>query len=126
MDVMVGIDRSRHGGGLRRLASADRGHPARVRLMTPGRHLPVLHQPRPDQIDHTEPFQHRPDAVGAGQSRIGNHAQMSTPSTGSRPTADGGSSNPSRASTCGAPPTAPTTSSTTPAPAPYPEPTPPP
>ena len=95
-------------------------HRRAVHLMTPADTFPYSSSLTPDQLDHTEPYQHGPDAIGAGQSRVGNYGHCPHPTTGSRPTADGQVSNPSPASTSGATPTAPTTSSTTPAPAPSP------
>ncbi len=54
-------------------------HRRAVRLMTPADTFPFSCSLDPDQIDHTEPFQHGPGAVGAGQSRVGNYGPMSTP-----------------------------------------------
>jgi hypothetical protein len=54
-------------------------HRRAVRLMTPADTFPFSTSLDPDQIDHTEPFQHGSDAAGAGQSRIGNYGPMSTP-----------------------------------------------
>jgi hypothetical protein len=73
--------------------------------MTPADTFPYATSLRPDQIDHTLPYVHGAPAVGAGQSRIGNYGPLRTFTTGSRPSAGGGSSNPSPASTCGKTPT---------------------
>ena len=54
-------------------------HRRAVRLMTPADIFPFSSSLDPDQIDHTEPYRHGPDAVGAGQSRIGNYGPLSTP-----------------------------------------------
>jgi hypothetical protein len=50
-----------------------------VRLMTPADTFPFSSSLSPHQIDHTVPFRHGPDAVGAGQSRLGNYGPMTTP-----------------------------------------------
>ncbi len=57
--------------------------------MTPADTFPYSTSLHPDQLDHTVPYQHlpyqnqpcqhRPDAVGAGQSRLGNYGPMTTP-----------------------------------------------
>jgi hypothetical protein len=47
--------------------------------MTPADTFPFSSSLSPDQIDHTEPYRHGPEAVGAGQSRLGNYGPMSTP-----------------------------------------------
>ena len=73
-----------------------------------GRHLPVLHQPRPRSDRPHRTLRPRttkrsvPDSHASGTTGPCRH-----PTTASRPTADGGSSNPSPASTSGATPTAP-------------------
>lgn len=54
-------------------------HRRAVRLMTPADTFPWGTSLNPDQIDHTEPYRHGSDAVGAGQSRLGNYGPMSTP-----------------------------------------------
>ncbi|HET7071849.1 MAG TPA: hypothetical protein VFI40_13570, partial [Nocardioides sp.] len=56
-------------------------HRRAVRLMTPADTFPYSTSLDPDQIDHTEPYQHRPDGrpARAGQSRIGNYGPMTTP-----------------------------------------------
>jgi hypothetical protein len=54
-------------------------HRQAVHLMTPADTFPFSSSLRPAQIDHTVPFKHGPDAVGAGQSRVGNYGPMSTP-----------------------------------------------
>ena len=54
-------------------------HRRAVRLMTPADTFPYSTSLDPDQIDHTEPYRHGPDAIGAGQSRLGNYGPMSTP-----------------------------------------------
>ncbi|HET7071319.1 MAG TPA: hypothetical protein VFI40_10870, partial [Nocardioides sp.] len=56
-------------------------HRRAVRLMTPADTFPFSTSLDPDQIDHTEPYQHGPDGrpVRAGQSRIGNYGPMTTP-----------------------------------------------
>jgi hypothetical protein len=54
-------------------------HRRAVRLMTPADTFPFSTSLDPDQVDHTVPFKHGPDAVGAGQSRIGNYGPMTTP-----------------------------------------------
>lgn len=54
-------------------------HRRAVHLMTPADTFPFSSSLEPDQIDHTVPFRHGPDAVGAGQSRVGNYGPMSTP-----------------------------------------------
>jgi Domain of unknown function (DUF222) len=53
-------------------------HRRAVRLMTPADTFPYSTSLDPDQLDHTEPYRHGPDAVGAGQSRLGNYGPMST------------------------------------------------
>ena len=53
-------------------------HRRAVHLMTPADTFPFSSSLHPDQIDHTVPFQHGPDAVGAGQSGLGNYGAMST------------------------------------------------
>ena len=83
-----------------------------------GRHLPPLTQHQPIPTDR--PHHRLPTRCGRQGSRpIPGRQLRDVPSstTGSRPSADGRSSNPSPASTCGAIPSARTTSSTTPAPA---------
>ena len=55
-------------------------HRRAVVIMTPADTFPyssLLGEGR--QIDHTDPYQDGPDAVGAGQSRLGNYGPMSTP-----------------------------------------------
>ena len=47
--------------------------------MTPADTFPYSTSLHPDQIDHTEPYKHGPDSIGAGQSRLGNYGPMSTP-----------------------------------------------
>ena len=54
-------------------------HRQAVQLMTPADTFPYSSSLTPDQIDHTEPYKHGPDAIGAGQSRVGNYGPMSTP-----------------------------------------------
>jgi hypothetical protein len=54
-------------------------HRQAVRMMTPADTFPFSASLDPDQLDHTVPFKHGPDAVGAGQSRLGNYGPMSTP-----------------------------------------------
>lgn len=54
-------------------------HRRAVRLMTPADTFPYSTSLHPDQIDHTEPYRHGPDAVGAGQSGLGNYGPLSTP-----------------------------------------------
>jgi len=54
-------------------------HRQAVRLMTPADTFPYSTSLNPDQVDHTEPFKHGPDSIGAGQSRLGNYGPMSTP-----------------------------------------------
>jgi hypothetical protein len=53
-------------------------HRQAVRLMTPADTFPYSTSLRPHQIDHTQPFTHGPEAIGAGQSRIGNYGPMTT------------------------------------------------
>ena len=84
-----------------------------------GRHLPLRHQHQPIPTDRPH---HRLQArCGRPGSRPitgwATTASSRSFTTGSRPSPDGRSNNPSPASTCGATPSAPTTSSTTPAPA---------
>ncbi len=89
-------------------------HRQAVRMMSPADTFPFSPcTSRSMQVDHTVPHDQ------GGASGVGNYGPMTTPTTGSRPTADGRSANPSPASTSGATPTAPTTSSTTPAPDAY-------
>ena len=47
--------------------------------MTPADTFPYSTSLDPNQIDHTVAFKHGSDAIGAGQSRIGNYGPMSTP-----------------------------------------------
>jgi hypothetical protein len=54
-------------------------HRQAVQLMTPADTFPFSTSLDPDQVDHTEAFRHGPDAIGAGQSRIGNYGPMTTP-----------------------------------------------
>ena len=54
-------------------------HRQAVHLITPADTFPYSTSLDPDQIDHTVPYTHGPDAVGAGQSRIGNYGPMTTP-----------------------------------------------
>jgi hypothetical protein len=54
-------------------------HRQAVHLMTPADTFPFSSSLDPAQIDHTKPFRHGPDAIGAGQSRVGNYGPMSTP-----------------------------------------------
>lgn len=54
-------------------------HRQAVHLMTPADTFPYSSSLDPDQIDHTVPYRHGPDSVGAGQSRIGNYGPLSTP-----------------------------------------------
>jgi hypothetical protein len=54
-------------------------HRRAVRLMTPADTFPYSSSLTPNQIDHTEPYMHGPDSIGAGQSRLGNYGPMSTP-----------------------------------------------
>jgi hypothetical protein len=54
-------------------------HRQAVHLMTPADTFPFSSSLDPAQVDHTVPYTHGPDAVGAGQSRIGNYGPMSTP-----------------------------------------------
>jgi len=54
-------------------------HRRAVRLMTPADTFPYSTSLDPDQLDHTEPYRHGRDAVGAGQSRLGNYGPLSTP-----------------------------------------------
>jgi hypothetical protein len=54
-------------------------HRQAVRLMTPADTFPYSTSLTPNQIDHTEPYMHGPDSIGAGQSRLGNYGPMSTP-----------------------------------------------
>jgi len=54
-------------------------HRQAVHLMTPADTFPFSSRLNPDQIDHTVPFRHGPDAVGAGQSRMGNYGPMTPP-----------------------------------------------
>jgi Domain of unknown function (DUF222) len=53
-------------------------HRQAVHLMTPADTFPYSTSLHPDQLDHTEPYQRGPDAVGTGQSRLGNYGPMST------------------------------------------------
>ena len=53
-------------------------HRRAVHLMTPADTFPYSSSLDPDQIDHTVAYRHGPDAVGAGQSRIGNYGPLST------------------------------------------------
>jgi len=53
-------------------------HRRAVRLMTPADTFPFSSSLDPDEVDHTVPFKHGPDAVGAGQSRIGNYGPLIT------------------------------------------------
>ncbi len=46
--------------------------------MTPADIFPYSTSLHPAQIDHTVPFRHGAEAVGAGQSRLGNYGPMST------------------------------------------------
>ncbi|HEX4472146.1 MAG TPA: hypothetical protein VH085_09265, partial [Nocardioides sp.] len=54
-------------------------HRQAVHLMTPADTFPYATSLHPTQIDHTLPYRHGPDATGAGQSRLGNYAPMTTP-----------------------------------------------
>ncbi|MGI8521733.1 MAG: DUF222 domain-containing protein, partial [Nocardioides sp.] len=55
-------------------------HRQAVHLMTPADTFPFSSSlSRSHQIDHTEPYRHGPESVGAGQSRLGNYGPMSTP-----------------------------------------------
>jgi hypothetical protein len=47
--------------------------------MTPADTFPHSSNLHPDQLDHTEPYRHGPEATGASQSRIGNYGPLSTP-----------------------------------------------
>jgi hypothetical protein len=47
--------------------------------MTPADTFPFSSSLTPGQIDHTRPFKHGPEAVGAGQSRVGNYGPLTTP-----------------------------------------------
>jgi hypothetical protein len=51
-------------------------HRQAVCLMTPADTFPFSPTLEPDQIDHTEPFQHSPPAQDGGQSRIGNYGPL--------------------------------------------------
>jgi Domain of unknown function (DUF222) len=53
-------------------------HRRAVQLMTPADTFPFSSRLHPDQIDHTIAYRHGPHAVGAGQSRLGNYAPMTT------------------------------------------------
>ena len=53
-------------------------HRQAVHLMTPADTFPFSSSLDPAQIDHTVPFKHGPEAVGEGQSRVGNYGPMST------------------------------------------------
>jgi hypothetical protein len=53
-------------------------HRQAVHLMTPADTFPFSTSLTPDQIDHTEPYQHGRGAIGAAQSRLGNYGPMST------------------------------------------------
>ena len=88
--------------------SGGRAHP------DAGRHLSLRNQPGSSQAGRP----HRPWRADGppGQSGIGNYGPMTTPTTGSRRTVGGRSSNPSRGSTCGVTRSARPISSTTPAP----------
>jgi hypothetical protein len=54
-------------------------HRRAVHLMTPAATFPYSSSLSPDQLDHTEPYRHGPDSIGAGQSRVGNYGPLSTP-----------------------------------------------
>lgn len=54
-------------------------HRRAVRLMTPADTFPYSTSLDPDQIDHTVPYRHGPESVGAGQSGLGNYGPLSTP-----------------------------------------------
>ena len=53
-------------------------HRRAVHLMTPADTFPFSSSLDPSQVDHTEPYRHGPDAVGAGQSRVGNYGPLTT------------------------------------------------
>src|SRR4051794_6002513 len=53
-------------------------HRRAVHLMTPADTFPYSSSLTPDQLDHTEPYRHGPEAIGAGQSRVGNYGPLST------------------------------------------------
>jgi hypothetical protein len=99
-------------------------HRRAVRLMTPADTFPYSTSFDPDQLDHTEPYRHGPDAVGAGQSRLGNYGPLSTLHHRLETFGRWTVKQPFPASTCGATPTGRTTRSTTPAPAHSPAPMP--
>ena len=54
-------------------------HRRAVHLMTPADTFPFSSSLDPSQVDHTEPYRQGPDAVGAGQSRVGNYGPLTTP-----------------------------------------------
>jgi hypothetical protein len=55
-------------------------HRQAVRLMTPADTFPFSSSTsRSHQIDHTQRYEHGPDAAGRGQSRVGNYGPMTTP-----------------------------------------------
>ena len=82
-------------------------HRRAVHLMTPADTFPYSTSLDPAQIDHTEPFVHGPKRSVPDSHGSGTTGRCRHPTTVSRPTADGPSSNPSPASTSGATPTAP-------------------
>jgi hypothetical protein len=53
-------------------------HRRAVHLMTPADTFPFSSSLDPSQVDHTEPYRHGPESIGAGQSRVGNYGPMTT------------------------------------------------